>query len=162
WPSKQHHYPVDDAFQDRLLSQQSYHSGLVEIRPGNINLPLYIFHAADGGFDSYLDIAKHLRPSIRLLGLPVIAYENSELTSIQQIASSYVGTIRRVHCGSVYRLMGWSLGALIAYEVGRQLAEIGETVDYIITIDPHIFCGAKSVKRVSQQAIVARFIQNIV
>ena len=51
------------------------------------------------------------------------------------MAAHYLGALREVQPEGPYRLAGWSMGGVVAYEMARQLAEGGERVELLALID---------------------------
>ena len=55
--------------------------------------------------------------------------------SAQEIAASYVATIRRLQPRGPYRLGGQCIGGVAAYEVARQLRAAGEEIELLLLVD---------------------------
>ena len=55
---------------------------------------------------------------------------------IEQLAEIYVREMRQVQPEGPYHICGFSVGGLIAYEMGRQLVGKGHQVRYLALIDP--------------------------
>jgi thioesterase domain-containing protein len=55
--------------------------------------------------------------------------------SIEAFAAHYVDEMRAVQPHGPYRLIGHSLGGLIAYEMARRLAEAGKTIEFLGLLD---------------------------
>lgn len=55
--------------------------------------------------------------------------------SFEQVATTYVEAIRKIQPNGPYRLGGWSLGGMYAYEVANQLLHAGEKVQGLLLID---------------------------
>jgi amino acid adenylation domain-containing protein len=118
-------------------------SGLVPIRPGaesgvepGAGRPLFCVHPAGGNVTCYAALARALD------GRPVWAFEARGLapgdeprTSIEEMAAAYVDAMRSVQPAGPYALLGWSLGGLIAWEMARQLAAQGDTVEPLALLD---------------------------
>lgn len=75
-------------------------------------------------------------------GLPTYALESPFLhcpleynCSFEEVASIYVDEIRKVRPHGPYILGGWSLGGIHAYEVARQLTDLGEEIKGIVMVD---------------------------
>jgi thioesterase domain-containing protein len=85
----------------------------------------------------YLDLARRLGPEQPFYGLqpPGIDGEQPPSTSIEEMAARYVEAIRAVQPGEPYYLGGWSFGALVAYEMARQLEASGQEVALLAAID---------------------------
>jgi polyketide synthase PksN len=97
--------------------------------------PVFWFHAAIGGVEAYQGIAqKSGRP---FYGIQARGWMNPSdpIHGIPEMAAYYTEIIRSVQAEGPYDLGGYSLGGVIAYEVARQLQEMGQTVDTIVMLD---------------------------
>jgi amino acid adenylation domain-containing protein len=112
-------------------------SCLVPIQPSGPALPFFCVHPAGGDVLCYAALARHLGAGQPFYGLQSRGLSDDEppLESVPEIAALYVEEIRRVQPAGPYRLGGWSLGGLIAFEMARQLAEAGEEVALLAMID---------------------------
>ena len=123
---------------------------LVPMRPGGSEdaVPLFLIHEVSGTVMAYVPMVSLLGGDFPVYGLHAMNFDldGKEFLSVGNMASSYVDAIRRVQPNGPYRLFGWSAGGLIAYEVGRQLVEMGESIDFITMIDTYVHCsfGMKS------------------
>ena len=61
------------------------------------------------------------------------------------MAATYVEAIRRVQPRGPYHLGGWSLGGMIAFEMGRQLTDLGESVASVAIIDILAYVAASRI-----------------
>jgi thioesterase domain-containing protein len=57
---------------------------------------------------------------------------------LSELAADYAARIRTVQPVGPYRLIGWSVGGLIATEVARVLARDGGDVPFVGLIDAHV------------------------
>lgn len=55
--------------------------------------------------------------------------------SLESLAATYVRELRRVRPRGPYRLAGYSLGGLVAFEMAQQLRDAGETVESLLLLD---------------------------
>ena len=94
--------------------------------------PLFCVHPIGGEAVSYRDLARHLDP-----GQPVYGIQSPDppLTDLRDMAACYLAAIRQHQPQGPYRLAGWSMGGVAAYEMARQLVEQGETVEVLALID---------------------------
>ncbi|MFP2930035.1 thioesterase domain-containing protein [Pyxidicoccus sp. 3LG] len=78
------------------------------------------------------------RASAALLGLEAQGLDGAQppLESILEMAYFYIEAIRTVQPHGPYRLGGWSLGAVIAFEMARALRLRGEEVEVLALIEP--------------------------
>jgi amino acid adenylation domain-containing protein len=109
-------------------------SPLVAIKPQGERAPFFCVHPVGGNVLCYLELARHLAPE-----QPVYAFQSPEERSlpatVEEMAARYVRELRRIQPEGPYRLGGWSLGGLIAFEMARQLAGAGQEVDLVALID---------------------------
>ncbi|HEX2211108.1 MAG TPA: amino acid adenylation domain-containing protein [Longimicrobium sp.] len=99
--------------------------------------PLFVVHAAGGGVLSYGALARHLGPGVALYGLQSRGLEGEHLprTRVQEMAAGYLAELREVQPEGPYRLGGWSMGGLVAFEMARMLEAAGETVELLALLD---------------------------
>ena len=53
----------------------------------------------------------------------------------EKLASNYISYIKTIQTNGPYNLFGWSFGGVLAFEVARQLINIGDNVKNIFIID---------------------------
>jgi amino acid adenylation domain-containing protein len=107
---------------------------LVPLRPGS-GTPLFLVHPVGGNVFCYLPLASHLedRP---LYGIQAPDFGAlPEPRTIEAMAALYVEALREVQPVGPYRLAGWSLGGVVAYEMARQLEAEGREVTLLAMID---------------------------
>jgi len=116
----------------KILSTTS----IVEIQPQGSRPPVYFVHGVGGGmFWGYSNIARHLGPE-----QPVHAFKSRgldglpELSSIDEMARSYVADLKRFQPEGPYVLGGYCFGGNVAYEMARQLQEQGDEVALLVLI----------------------------
>ncbi len=100
----------------------------------NGNPPLFLFHPAGGPTSVYQNLVELLDA-----GQAVYGFERLEgLRHIEEKAAHYIAMIRDIAPHGPYRLGGWSLGGVLAYEVAQQLKAAGEDIDLVAMIDTTI------------------------
>ncbi|NPC78897.1 non-ribosomal peptide synthase/polyketide synthase [Pyxidicoccus fallax] len=111
---------------------------LVPIQTGGDLPPFFCVHPVGGGVLAYAGLARHLGPRQPFYGLEAQGLDGTEppLESILEMAYFYVEAIRTVQPHGPYRLGGWSLGAVIAFEMARALRQRGEEVEVLALIEP--------------------------
>ncbi|ATB47924.1 amino acid adenylation domain-containing protein [Corallococcus macrosporus] len=111
---------------------------LVPIQRGGSRVPFFCVHPVGGTVFCYVELARRLGPEQPFYGLQAQGLEGTlpPNGSIESMAASYVAAIRAVQPQGPYRLGGWSLGAVIAFEMARLLQRMGETVDVLALIEP--------------------------
>jgi amino acid adenylation domain-containing protein len=125
----------------RSGSQTAGHKGrppLVAIKPGvhpdTDRRPFFCVHPVGGNVFCYLDLAVHLPPDQPFYALQT-PEDRTHANSVEEMAARYLAELRRVQPQGPYRLGGWSLGGLIAFEMARQLAAEGQEPELLALID---------------------------
>ncbi|HEX9937488.1 MAG TPA: amino acid adenylation domain-containing protein [Longimicrobium sp.] len=110
---------------------------LVPIQPSGAGRPLFFVHAAGGNVASYAGLARHLGTRQPFYGLQSRGLEGEEPLplSIEDMAADYLAQLRAVQGEGPYRLGGWSMGGLVAFEMARLLAAAGEEVELLALVD---------------------------
>jgi thioesterase domain-containing protein len=100
-------------------------------------LPFFCVHPAGGDVLCFAALARHLGPGQPFYGLRSRGLNGDEepLDRIEDMAAIYLEEVRRVQPTGPYRIGGWSLGGLIAFEMARQLRERGEEVALVAILD---------------------------
>ena len=108
-------------------------SPVVPIRTTGGEPPLFAVHGGDGDVMYAQLLARHLPADVPLYGLRGRALNGSAIDeqSVEELASSYLESVRAVRPHGPYRLYGLSAGGTIAFEMARQLAAAGETVSLL-------------------------------
>jgi thioesterase domain-containing protein/aryl carrier-like protein len=110
---------------------------IIIFRHNDAGLPLFIVPEASGLLyygPQLTQAISHHRP---VYGLPGPALDDQPLSRIESVARRYIRMIRLKQPQGPYRLLGWSLGGVIAYEIGRQLLEQGQQVAFLGLIDSY-------------------------
>ncbi|MGH1543067.1 MAG: thioesterase domain-containing protein, partial [Arenicella sp.] len=69
------------------------------------------------------------------LQAPGINDNAKPLNSIELMAQRYLEELTRVSPQGPYRLMGWSLGGMVAFETARMLVDAGYVVEQLVLVD---------------------------
>ncbi len=112
---------------------------LLPIRAG-AGPPLFCIHPIGGLSWCYSGLTKHLDTDLPLYGVqtPSILEESYRPESLEELAVRYVREIRRVSPTGPYRLLGWSLGGVIAHAMAVQLQAAGEQVELLAMMDSFV------------------------
>jgi thioesterase domain-containing protein len=94
--------------------------------------PFFLVHSVGGEVMAYLKLA-------RLLGsdLPVYGLQSPDppQEDVREMAARYLAVVREVQPRGPYRIAGWSMGGVVAFELARQLEAQGETTEILAMID---------------------------
>ncbi|HEY4592851.1 MAG TPA: AMP-binding protein, partial [Thermoanaerobaculia bacterium] len=105
---------------------------LVPIRPEGEGEPLFFVHPVGGNGLCYVGLARRLGRPVYGLQVPD---EEVRPATLEEMATRYVDAIRAVWPSGPWRLGGWSMGGVVAFEMARQLVETGEEVALLALID---------------------------
>jgi len=105
---------------------------LVAIQPCGSRPPLFCVHPVGGNVLCYLELARRLGPEQPVYGLQIP--EPGARLSIAAMADFYLQALRAADPVGPYRLAGWSLGGVVAFEMARRLGPDG--VDLLALLDP--------------------------
>ena len=111
---------------------------LVAMAPGH-GIPLFVFHHPSGTVQAYSDLVKSLPAGTRVIGVNASGVDGTIQPSenLSEMAEEYASLVLSAHDGP-FRLIGHSLGGLLAWETARQLIEAGHDVDFLGLIDTQL------------------------
>ncbi len=110
---------------------------LVELSSGTGELPVFWIHPVGGTVFCYARLAAELAGAYRSYGIaaPGLTLDGGTPASLAALVADYTERIRAVRPSGAYRLGGWSMGGVIAFEIARRLAQAGEQVSALILLD---------------------------
>jgi non-ribosomal peptide synthetase component F/thioesterase domain-containing protein len=107
---------------------------VVKIQPHGSKRPLIVINNTG----IYYGLAKNLGPEQPVYSLQLFdpsVRESALPNSLDEIASGYVGLIRRVQPQGPYDLMGWCVAGALAFEIARQLVADKQEISHLFLID---------------------------
>lgn len=112
---------------------------LVPIKPQGTKPPLYIIHGAGLHVMLFNTLAKNMDTDQPIFGLQAkgINGVDEPLNTIEDMAAYYITAIRAQNPHGPYALAGYSFGGIIAYEMCRQLKQMGKEVNVLAMFDTH-------------------------
>ncbi|MBO9623884.1 MAG: SDR family NAD(P)-dependent oxidoreductase [Sphingomonas sp.] len=117
---------------------------VTSIRPGGARAPIFFVHDGLGETLLYRGLALRLNPERAIYGLePLRGATGFAHTRIDEMAANYVERVRALQPHGPYLLAGLCAGGVIAFEMARQLEEIGERVAFVGIIDAADVASAK-------------------
>jgi amino acid adenylation domain-containing protein len=113
-------------------------STLTELSNGEGEQPLLLVHPVGGALASYTPLAGELAGTFRVLGLeaPGLARPGATAATLAALADDYTRRIRAAQPAGPYRLAGWSMGAVAAFEIAQRLERAGDQVSMLVLLDP--------------------------
>ncbi|HSK65052.1 MAG TPA: thioesterase domain-containing protein, partial [Pyrinomonadaceae bacterium] len=129
-------------------------SALVPIRAEGTRTPFFCVHPVGGNVLCYAALARQLGPE-----QPFYAFQSPVLErhTIEALAEHYLHELRTVQPQGPYRLGGWSMGGVIAFEMARQLDEQGECVEVLALIDSY---APQSIATPDQRDLLRAFVED--
>ncbi|MGE5340111.1 MAG: amino acid adenylation domain-containing protein [Candidatus Omnitrophota bacterium] len=100
---------------------------------------LFLLHDGKGDVDGYVAFCNHLKHPFNYWGIRADVLTNGAPThvSVEDMAGRYIEKIKSIQPfgRGAYWIAGWSLGGTIAFEIVRQLEQVGEQVAFLGLID---------------------------
>lgn len=112
-------------------------SPLLCMRAGSNQLPLFCIHPAGGHVASYQPLVNALDPRLPIYGLQSKTLHDPTWVdqSITSMAEDYVAAVRTVQPHGPYRLLGWSMGGMLALAMASLFEAQGEHIEFIGLLD---------------------------
>lgn len=110
---------------------------LLLLKKGHPDKYLFIVPGTGGLSDSFSELAEAFDDSYTIYGLQMPGTQEGEKPchTIEAIASQQIDWIREIQPEGPYRLMGYSFGGHVVYEMARQLEEQGFRVEMVAILD---------------------------
>jgi thioesterase domain-containing protein len=110
---------------------------LIRLTSGPGGLPLIVIHAVGGTVFAYTPLAAELAGTFQVHGLeaPVLRSAAATYETIADLADDYARRIRSAQPDGPYRLAGWSMGGILAFEITRRLETAGAVVGLLALLD---------------------------
>jgi thioesterase domain-containing protein len=97
---------------------------------------LFLVHDGSGSMIYAHVLAQHVTLDCAIYGLAAVPLGETQLCTMEAMATRMVAMIRSVQSTGPYRIAGWSFGGMLAYEIARQLLKEDEqTVEYVGLMD---------------------------
>ena len=102
--------------------------------------PLFCVHGVHGTADFAALLSRHLGSEQPIIGFQArgLAERSEPHASVERIAAVYLAVLRRHRQRGPYHLIGWCVGALIAFEMARRLIAEHEEIGRLILVDPPV------------------------
>ncbi|WP_404481570.1 type I polyketide synthase [Novosphingobium sp. BL-52-GroH] len=110
---------------------------IITIRPGSRKTPLFLVHDGLGETLLYRALAMRMDPDRPVMGIEPDRYPGGTYlhTGIAEMASAYIARMQTVQPHGPYLVAGLCAGGVIAFEMARQLQDMGETTAFVGIID---------------------------
>ncbi|MGG7570076.1 amino acid adenylation domain-containing protein [Streptomyces sirii] len=110
---------------------------LLPLRGAGARPPLFAFHPAGGIAWCYAGLSARLGPDQPVYGVQArgLVHDEPLPDALEEQAADYVRRLRAVQPHGPYRLLGWSVGGVLAHTVAVLLQEAGEEVALLALLD---------------------------
>ncbi len=111
---------------------------IIAIQAGEAKQPLFFLHGQWRGDAFYCyPLARALGKEQPFYAIPPYQLSNVTIApTMEEIAAAHIKTLQSVQPNGPYKLSGWCNGALVAYEMARQLHIQGQAIDSLILLNP--------------------------
>ncbi|MBT8232048.1 MAG: amino acid adenylation domain-containing protein [Bacteroidia bacterium] len=113
---------------------QRERSSIILIRKGTGSTNIFFVHPAGGNIMSYYDLSEALPEEYNVYGLQS-TFANDNITTIEETATIYLKEIEDTISEGKLVFGGWSMGALIAFEMAKQFYNKNEKNIPVILLD---------------------------
>lgn len=128
-----------DALAARLSAQMFAEAEppLVTLQSHGTETPIAFVHGDWTGGGWYARrLAPLVAPNAPFHVFPTIGGDDdSRPWTIESMAARHVGELKKVQPNGPYRVAGFCVGGVVAYEMARQLQDAGETVEHLVLVD---------------------------
>jgi thioesterase domain-containing protein len=106
----------------------------VEVRDGR-DPPLFVVHDGSGLLVYAHRLAERLAADNAIVGLPAVVPGAAQPADVPAMGDRLLAMVRVRQPRGPYRLLGWSFGGLLAWELAARLTASGDTVEFIALLD---------------------------
>lgn len=134
-------------YDDETTQRNSDATPLAYLRMTGTKIPLYLVHPIGGDVQAYRELVKFLpedRPVMALQNLDQAIGGRRYLT-LEDMAADYILAISAGQPHGPYIIGGWSMGAVLAFEMAAQWKMRGEKVRLLAMIDPPVCARSECV-----------------
>jgi thioesterase domain-containing protein len=97
---------------------------------------MFLIHAVGGTVSPYAPLSQELADAFTVYGLQSPALSGEPVPgSLAAIVGDYTRRIRDASPAGPYRLAGWSMGGVLAFEIARRLEGDGAIVELLVLLD---------------------------
>ena len=127
---------------------------------GDGDLPLFLIHPVGGTVFGYAQLARDLAGTFTVYGLeaPGLTQPGATPASLTDLVDDYTTRIRAAQPDGPYRLGGWSMGGVIAFEITRRLEQAGADVALLVLLDAPFTIPSASIP--AQPQLAAMFLSD--
>ncbi len=127
---------ISDLIKDQGQSEQAW-SPVVPVQTMGDKPPFFGVHGHEGGVLFWRDMVDGLPDDQPFYAIQAQGVDGilPALSSIEEMAGLYIDEIRKIQPHGPYYLGGYSMGGVIAYEMGQRLFREGERINLLVMLD---------------------------
>ena len=146
---------------EKLLTADQPNNCAVTLQAQGTAAPLFCLHDYSGHAMIYRHLARLMAPDRPVIGLQWGSLPNAgdPNMTVEEMARTYVGEVRRIQPEGAYHLCGNCFGGVVAFEVAQQLRAAGKEVALLGLIDTGFPAGP--VRRFIDKLAPARRLRRI-
>lgn len=113
---------------------------LVPIKTSGSKDPVYMIHGGGLNVLFYKPIVDFMDIDQPIYGLQALGLNKpaKAVSTLEEIAAAYIADLIKVNPTGPYALTGYSFGGLIAFEMAKQLVEMGKKVKFVGIVDTYL------------------------
>jgi len=136
---------------------------LVNIQPSGDGMPFTCVHAIAGDITHYVALAHHLGKGRPFYGLQAAGLDGRTppLDRIESMAERYIAALRKSCPQGPYLLGGWSMGAVVAYDMACRLEAAGEPVELLALLEPSLPGGDGESRELNHEELIRRLMADL-
>jgi len=149
----------------RLMDPSDRASGaLVAIQPAGRERPLFFVHPAGGNVLCYAGLADRMGADRPFYGLQASGFDSERPPPdrIEEMAAQYLEAVVGAQPSGPYLLGGWSMGAIVAYEMAQQLVRRGQEVAFLALLDHMPPAPGDAGETLDEVSVMRRFLDGAV
>jgi thioesterase domain-containing protein len=118
------------------------------LRRGGTKRIVFCVHPIGGNTMCYQPLARHLAVDHPVFAIEAAGLHDETPTelSFEERAAQYIRQVRAMQPDGPYALLGWSLGAPLAFEMAHQLVRQGQEVDPLVLVEGPTSIGKNTVR----------------
>ena len=138
-------------------------SPLIPIRHKGDKPPLFLVHPLMGTVFCFTRLLPYLDPDQPLYAFQSMGIEGdtAPLDRLETMAKTYLDALMEVQPEGPYRVGGWSMGGVIAYEMARQLRQRGKQVQLLAMFDSWSPLALRSQHRYDDVALASGWSEDL-
>jgi amino acid adenylation domain-containing protein len=127
---------IKKAQEDPFIYQEMV-SPLIALKKDGFKVPLFLIHPLGGTIFWYKALSRHLDNNRPIYAIQDPGINTSKLLfkSLEEMAASYLKTIKEIQPNGPYFLAGASFGGTVSMEMANQLLKSGEKVNFLGLMD---------------------------